>query len=724
MIPLARRVLPRSPKIQISLCAGLAFGLVIALHFDAFTGQKFVPYDAQTDYYPWYVNSLVSFREDVFLTLNPFKLGGMVNFHLLAAYDPIYWIPLLTGGNPGLYEHQLLNLSHFLLIPVALIMIARLYGVHGLRLVGIALVSVVAAYVGPTLALLQHSDTVDTFSWGFLAIAFFEYFRRRGSLAYAILFVLSLAFALIRHAQGAVFWPLFFAPYLLLHWREIAAHKHGLRNLLIAVFVGLVSFAPSLIEMAHMWSSIDATIDMQINNPLTWRDVFFVFGFPVGGISIIAIPTIVLLLAGVAIWRLPRKLGVFYVLIVGALLLYAFGQFTPFGDIFRKLYPPAALFRRPYAALYVVLPILFSLIVWQLSQKPLRLSTRFAAGATLVLGLATAFTAVNYPAQWVEISVVSACTAFVLWRSDKTVLVALGLVVQWAILCYAPVANSHWFPQPPNTPDVGRIEFYADLTPYLAMRSHRSEPIFRVVSIGLQASFGAYAGVFEYYNLAPDYSTRFPRSLIESGIEKPHAADLVPYTLAHPGFIGSDKMKELGVRYYIFAPEIYAKLKPVIMSQSSSLVEINSVSYWKIVQDNDYHPFVANLDQSARLLSPISAAVESGSVAFTIPDDSSFVDLGFVYDSWWNLKDEDGSDLSHLIADDGGQLRLVTSSIRGRSVVLYYGSRAFGMSVVLTLLSYSALALWGFYSIFSFLVARSRRASHPPLAPQMEAPSR
>src|SRR5258707_5160581 len=67
-------------------CAGL-FGL----HFGAFTGTRLIPYDAITDYYPWYVNALHSAREGLFVALNPFKLGGMTNIHLLAHYDPFYW---------------------------------------------------------------------------------------------------------------------------------------------------------------------------------------------------------------------------------------------------------------------------------------------------------------------------------------------------------------------------------------------------------------------------------------------------------------------------------------------------------------------------------------------------------------------------------------------------------------------------------------------------------
>lgn len=679
----------RVPHFWLAVPSLLACAAIIWAHYGAFIGTELIPYDEITDYYPWYVNALHSAREDIFQSLNPYKLGGMPNMHLLAQYDLFYWLPLLVRSTPGLVGHQLMGLSHLFMIPAALVWVAWLHRARGPGLLGVAALGVVAAFIGPALNYQQHINAVESYCWGFVALACFETWLERGGFSAILFCALALVYAFNRFSTLAVFWPLFLLPYAVLSRDRITRHARWAGQLLVAGALALTLVTPFLMQGWHLWHLIAASVELQVNNTLTPVTVFDALGFPMAA-SIIAIPSLLLLLSGRAVARLPLAQRVLYWLFIALAFVYSFAQLTPFCDLFRKLYPPAAFFRRPYAILYVLLAVLFFVIAQQWTRLFKPVPVRWAALLTAVL-VAGGLAFLGFDrTHWKATIIVSGLAVAAVWNARRWQVVAAALVLQWAVVCYRPFLNSQWH-DVPITP-YGPTDDYAHLSHFLPGHTHDSRQLFRVVSVGLPATFGAYSSVVEYYNAAPDYSTIFPRELIrKTGIENPHAAEIGGVFLQHPELVGSRSMEELSVRYYFFSPPLYETLRPRLHLGAGTLREVPVQSYWKVVEDTAYHPFVASEDERGRI-SEAPALVQTDRLTFAVPADSALIDLGFIYDSWWHLT-VDGAAGDASVVDNGGQLQVRSAALRGRNVTLHYGSQPFSAAVVLALCCYGLLLL-------------------------------
>jgi hypothetical protein len=675
------------PRLWLVVPGLLASLAIFCAHHGAFTGTELIPFDEITDYYPWYVNALHSAREGIFETLNPYKLGGMPNMHLFAQYDVFYWLPLLTRSTPGLYGHQLIGLCHLFMIPPALIWIAWLHQVRGPSLLGIAGMGVVAAFIGPVLNYQQHINALESYCWGFVALACFETWLERGRSSSAIASALALAYAFNRFSTLAVFWPLFLLPYAAVSRDRILRNPAWVRQLVLAGALALALVTPFLVQGWHLWHLIAASVDLQVNNTLTPVTVFDALGFPMAA-SLIALPSLLLLLSARAISKMPLSHRLSHGAFIAIAFVYSFGQLTPFCDLLRTLYPPAAFFRRPYAILYVLFAVLFSMIAQQWSrifeEFPARWSRLLTAG--LVIG-GLAFIRFDQT-HWKATVLVTGLAVAAIWNARRWHVVAGALILQWGILCYRPFLKSEWHDVPVSAR--GPLDDFSQLSPFLPGHTPDSRKLFRVVSVGLPATFGAYSSVIEYYNAAPDYSTIFPRELIrKTGIDRPHAAEIGSSFLKHPELVGSRGMEELSVRYYIFAPDLLESLRPKLHLGRGTLREVPAQSYWKVVEDTAYHPFVASEDERGHV-SEAPAVVHTDRLILSVPADSVFINLGFIYDTWWHLT-VDGAVDDAAVVDNGGQLQVRSGPLRGKSVSLEYGSALFSFAVVIELCCYALL---------------------------------
>ena len=669
--------------------------IVFILHFETFIGKKLIPYDAITDYYPWYINALKSFRIDPLLSFNPYKLGGMPNFHLFAAYDIIYWLILLTPWVPNLFEHQVLSLAHLFLIPISLVLLGHLYKLQGLRVVILLVVATVAGYVGPILAYMQHLNALDSYCWGFVAIAALEYFRKCGTFKSAVILVIGLVFAFIRFPASAVFWPLFLIPYGILYCKEILSTRRKVIFLTSALIIGIIMIAPCLIQMRHIYETIDASIDVEVNNTLNLQDIIPMLGLPINYLSIIAIPGVIWVTFLSESLKQPIKHMAFYWSLSCVGLLYSFAQLTPFGDLFRIIYPPASLFRRPYAILYVLLPIIFFIAIRSLQRDKLNIPQKLK----IVLSIAMALLTINNIKAYSEYALVSTIcgggTILALWQVNRRVLISLLLIMQWLGICYLPFIQSSWAPIVVSAAS-DPLNIYDGILPSLkAIDPHTNLP-FRTIAIGLPAEFGAYASVFDYYSVGADYSTIFPRQLLlKTGIRSMHAAKIVASVIENPAVIGSSAMKQLSVRYYIFSPESYARIRPLLSFKTSKLQDVPSSSYWKIVEDTDYQPFVTALDTSGHFLQAIPSIINQGDIIFTSPSTTSIVDFGYIYDSWWSLQDLHGEEDSKYIYSDKGQLSVNVIKLNNKQLLLHYGNKIFEASLLISITTSTLLFIVG-----------------------------
>jgi|GEM_PF-3401543 len=665
------------------------------LHFGAFTGRRLVPYDEITDYFPWYVNALHSAREGIFITLNPYKLGGMINMHLLAQYDVFYWVPLLTSSTPGLYGHQVIGLSHLLLIPASLLWVAWIHRARGPSLVGVAALGVMACFIGPALNYQQHMNAVESYCWGFVALACLETWLERGRLSAILLCSLAIVYAFDRFSSVAIFWPLYLLPYLVLNRKRAARHRGGVLHLLVGGAVALVLVTPFLVQGWHLWNSLSATVEMSVNNTLLPSMVFDALGLPMAG-SIITTPILLWVISGRAMMKLPLAERVVHFVFLGSALVYAFGQYTPFCDFFRKMYPPAAFFRRPYAILYVLLTVLFFVIARNWTRLFVKVPVRWATVFTALLTAGTLAFIHFHHAYWMTSVLVGALAVSTIWSARHWTVFVPALVLQWVAICYVPFLNSQWrdVPLPLHPP----IEDFQHLSALLPGHTHDSRKLFRVVSVGLPATFGAFASVVEYYNIAPDYSTIFPRELIKkTGIVHPHAAEIGAVFLAHPDLVGSRGMEDLSVRYYLFDPALFNTIRLQMRLGSGTLREVPVQSFWKVVEDTAYQPFVASEDQSGRI-SETAADVQTDRISFVVPSDSVQVNLGFIYDEWWRLEQGSTPVDQPSVVNNGGQLQVRSAGLRGQRISLHYGSRVFSWTIVLALSCYAGLLLLAAWS--------------------------
>jgi hypothetical protein len=208
-----------------------------------------------------------------------------------------------------------------------------------------------------------------------------------------------------------------------------------------------------------------------------------------------------------------------------------------------------------------------------------------------------------------------------------------------------------------------------------------------VLSVGLPATFGSYAPVFQYYNVGADYGVIFPRALVErSGITNLHAAAIGAEIEADPGKVGSLGLRSMAVRYYFFAPDVYAAVAGALQREPG-LVSLDVPGYWRVVRDDRAQPFVV-ADFPDHTITPVDGTMDRSSVRFTAPPGASDVRLAFTFDPWWHVRVDGATDDGRL-RDIDGQLAVDASGAGLRSITLHYGDRPVAISIALLLALYA-----------------------------------
>ncbi len=674
----------------------LAIGIMIAFEPGIFLGYRLIGFDSTSLVYPWYVNALIAFHHNPFVSFNPYQDGGMVNFNLLANYDPIYFIPLLTGAIPNLYQEQLLVLAHLALVPLCLIALARLYGVSGAKLYLVGVLGAVAAFTGFDLKYMETTEAIDGYAWGLLCLTAIEYYRVRKRLSYAIVAALALDFAFTRFAKGTVYWPLFIVPYIAVFWSEFRS-RTLVRDVAIATAVFFAVALPSIIEMQHMWISIEASKFLSVELEGAPRDILAYFGFYLAplsaqGQSIYAIPGVIGIMLLVSFARMSTRERWFFGIVLGALLLYALGSATPMEWIVRHTFPPADVFRRAYEELYVALPILFMVVVryFIAAKEEWAFNPRWRIGIITALGLLAVLGIVVSPeSRPVDLTVVACSIAF-LYTYRQPVAIGALITTQWVLIAFLPVAQSIFYPHPPGIVQDEISANYQGIEPYLTPRTTDAEKLYRVVGVGVNANFGPYAGVYRFYNLAPDDGTRIPRALYEeTRLADPLFSGIAQSLRANPAIVASPALRAMSVRYYFFRPEV-SDIAAAARRRHPELRYLPNPDGWLVLEDPLAHPFISALTSDSRLIRGVPGYVDWDTVRFRFPRGAAYVDLSYLYDDWWHVEASDGA--RERIVDRDGQLRIAANGLQGKRVTLRYQSSAFTVALVLQLLCYLVLA--------------------------------
>jgi hypothetical protein len=692
------RVYDRRPlTITLSLSALL---LLLVWNAPFFRGAV-IPYDYQTAHYPWYVDAVRAARYSPFCLYNPFNDAGQPTWNLFAFNDPIQWLPALGRLLPGYTALETLELAHLILIPIGLLLVAWANDVPRRRWIFVALISLAAFAMGPTLKYMQQSVGIVAYAYVVLLLGALEAFRRSGGIWFALLAGVSAAYVFEAFIYPAIFLPIALLAYAAGNWRELFGSRRRAAYLAAGLVLAVIVAAPALslgVKIDHTIEIAEHLIQVQEFVP---SDILQMLGAPSAALRLVEIPAALVLLAAVGFGSLTKGQRWAYGIGLGVLILYGFGDLTPFGTLFRAVYPLAELVRRPYATWYVVLPFLLVLAT---------LGLRTTNAAVVRIGAAilsiVAIAGIAQGAAALAAGVVVATLAAVAWRPTVAML-ALTTVVQWCIIDWIPFTQSNWQPQPIPAASM-YLRPYMDIRQYLGGPAATSNTAFRIANIGLPAQFGPSAGMFEYYDVAADYNTFIPHELVrEVGTDQLHAAFLPAYIQTHPDDFAGPGWERLATRYYLLGPNVLAALPARVLARKGLHV-IRTGSYWGVVEDTAASPFVAGVESSGGIV-PIDAPMSRDSFRFIVPSGVDEIRFAQNYDSWWHAVDDSGINRSALLHDDGGQLALTATPLEGRSLSVFYTNRQTTVALAISIAAQLAL-LVGAGATLLFRLRRSLRA--------------
>lgn len=689
-------------RYPVSVLLSVSAVLLLLVWHAPFIGGAIIPYDYQTAHYPWYVDAVRAAKYSVFCLYNPFNDAGQPTWNVFAFNDPPQWLPVLLPQLPGYTALQSFELAHLILIPVGLLLVAWANDVPRRRWIFIVAIAVAGYAMGPTLKYMQQSTGIVASSYTVLLFGALEAFRRSGKVGFALLAGACAAYIFEAFVYAAIFLPVLIAAYALANWRELFMTRARTLALGGALLVALIIAAPALAISQKVDHQIELARDLQQLAELHVSDLGAMLGAPSSVLPLIAIPAALLALVASAFGSLSVGQRWAYGVGIGLLVLYGFGDSTPFGPILRHIYPVAGLVRRPYTTWYVLLPFLLVLATIGLRAISVNLVRLFtglsfvAAGASLALG-----------AIWFAALAIMVTQALTFWRPRAAVIVAI-LVVQWLAIDWLPFSVSVWQPKPIPVAEK-YLNPYRDIEQYIGTEQASSLSAFRIANIGVPATFGPSAGMYRYYDVAADYNTFIPHELVrELQTDQLHGMVLGGYFDANPEAFASPPWERLAVRYYIVGSDAFALL-PRAAWVRKGLHLIPSSSYWKVVEDDSAAPFVAGLRGTARPIA-IAAAMTRDSFAFTVPTGVDAVRFAQNFDPWWHARDDQGFDRSNLLRDDDGQLTLTAQPLAGRRIIVEYSDSATRYALGLSIAAQLGLILT--YLAFG-IVRRSRRPSTP-----------
>jgi hypothetical protein len=640
-------------------------------------GRTVVPYDFQTADFPAFVDAIRAARFDPFSVYNPFNDAGQITTNLLAFFDPLGWVTAVGRQFPAYSALELYYFAHLMLIPVGLLLVAWASEVPRERWWAIVPISFVAFAMGPTLKYLQQANSLVALGYLVLLFGALEAFRRTGALWACLVAGLALAYTTEHWIYASIFVPIPLAAYALANGKELFATRRRVAYAACGVLVALVVMLPAALLDVKIDQTIEVARNLEQLSELVPSDTASLLGAPSYVLPLVALPAALVALVLAAFRRAtPFERRVYGVALI-VLVLYGFDGLTPFAAAFRHVYPPAEFIRRPYAAWYVIIPFLLFLSVRTLgawSPRAIQLGTILSAVA---VALAAAQTT-----HWHAVAVVAATLAVTFWRPTLPIVMG-AMVVQWGVIDWLPFERSAWHPQPLEA-RAAYFAPYETLRPILPFEASRSADAYRVANIGLPAEFGPYAGAFAVYNVAADYNTFIPHELVrELGTDQLHGTVLPTYFTTHPDALGGAPWRRLAVRYYLFGPETFAALPRAAFAKPGLKVS-ELRSYWRVVEDTRAAPFVAAIADDGKS-EAVDAAMTRDSFTLTVPARAATVRFAQNYDPWWRARDASGADVSGAVRDDGGQLALAASALRGRSVTLRFTDRKVTLALALTL---------------------------------------
>lgn len=688
-------------------CA-LGTGVMIAFEHGIFFGKLLIGYDATSLVYPWYVNALTAFHHNPFLAFDPYVDGGMVNFNLLANYDPIYFLPLVGGTVPTLFQAQLLVLAHLILVPVCLVALARLYGISGVKLLAVGLLGGVVAFVGFDLKYMETTEAIDGYGWGMLSITAIEYYRIKKRIGYALAAALALDFAFMRFAKGTIYWALFVIPYVAVFWTEFKS-RTILRDLAASAAVFFAVAAPCVIEMRHMWMIIESSKFLSVEIEGTRRDILAYFGLYLSpltptGQSIYEIPGVLGLLTLLSFVRMNLRERLFFGIALAVLLVYALGTATPIEWIVRHTFPPANAFRRAYEEFYVAFPILLMIVVrYGIAPEDRPLNALWRIGGTVGVLILLGVSAVVSPQALPVNAAASACSVIFLLAYPRVLVTSVLVAAQWILISYIPIAHSIFYPHPAAIVHDEILANRQGIEPYLTPGTVDTTRLYRVMAVGANANFGPYAGVYRFYNLAPDDGTRIPRNLYAVTGVDPLFSNIVAGIRANPGIIGGDSLRSMSVRYYFFPPE-EADIASAAQRLHSDLRFAPSPGTWIVLEDPHASAFIAAAQAGSGRTYAVPGRADWDTIAFRFPANAAYVNLGYLYDDWWSGHASDGTPAA--LTDNHGQLRVSRRGIAGKNVTLRFRNAAFVLALQAQLITYLALVLGAGVALAAYAMRR------------------
>ena len=278
-----------TPKAHAIYAGVVAVLLIFAADFGAFVGTRCIPWDFY-DNNSEYLTALLSAQHSIFGAYNPYEFGGMFVTNIFAYFDPVFWwFPFLTRSYPDLYQHQLIHLAHFFIIPVSMFFLAYLYGIRGKGFYSVALLSLVATYLGPTFELVSQGGESETYIWGFALIAALEWYRITGKRAAMIAAALFVSWATISSNEDMSYWPLALLAYAIAFWPELRARRHFAIDLALGISIAVLLTVPYFLLEYGLFQYVIVTKQKIIVEAANAATSIAYFGYN-NGISMLALP--------------------------------------------------------------------------------------------------------------------------------------------------------------------------------------------------------------------------------------------------------------------------------------------------------------------------------------------------------------------------------------------------------------------------------------------------
>jgi hypothetical protein len=676
---------------------GLSAILLAAVWSGPFFGGQVIPYDYQTAHYPWYVDAIRAARYDFACLYNPFNDAGQPTWNIYAFNDPIQWLPVFLPHLPGYTALQSLELAHLILVPCGLLLVARANGVPKERWILIVGISLIGFAIGPCLKYMQQSVGIVAYAYLVLMLGALEAFRTTGNRWYALLAGACAAYVFEAFIYPAVFLPVALAGYALANFRELFASRSRLISLALAMVVAAVIAAPAVLISEKIDHLIEASRHLEQLSEILPTDLLFQLGAPSQMLKLVALPAALIALCVLGFSHVRPQQRVFYGAVIVALALYGFGDSTPFGPIFRDIYPPADLIRRPYATWYVLLPLvlMMSTIGLRGGSRKLVICVTAVSACAIAGSLFVDFNPASCVVLFVSLAVA------VMWpRTSFLVGIA---VFQWVVIDWSPFLSSNWHPAVIPA-DAMYMRPYESVRSYFGTAQAKSSAAFRIANIGLPAQVGPSAGMYEYYNVAADYNTFIPHELVtELGTDELHGTTLPGYVAADPEALGSVPWERLAVTYYLVSPSVLASI-PARDLSPTGLHVVETASYWKVLKDERASPFVAALSSTGRP-SAIDATMTRDSFRFNVPLESISVRFAMNFDTWWHAYDLSDGNRTISLHNSNGQLELPAVGLAGHLIAVRYGNRLTRISLVASIGIQIALA-----GLFILALIARRRA--------------